>query len=138
MTTWNINYFDSAYSRVNCLFSTPIKISGINTNIFSEQNYGSCSNYVLFNVYGSNNVADYNYTSSSTCNGTLLFSFTPSSTGLNVYSATTAYSYIMVIATLKAGYASSATCQFNFQIQSYSLSGVLSLGSDCTINSSTF
>ena len=136
MTTWNINYFNSAYSRVNCLFSTPIKISGININIFSEQNYGT-ANYITFNIYGSNNITDYNYTSSSTCNGTLLFSFTPSSTGLNVYSATTAYTYIMVITTLKAGYIGSATCNFSFQIQSYSLSGVLSLGSDYTITSSS-
>ena len=58
------------------------------------------------------------------------FSFTPSSTGLVVYKATKAYNYIMVITTLKVGYVSSSTCQFSFEIQSYSLSGVLSLGSD--------
>ena len=58
------------------------------------------------------------------------FSFIPSSTGLVVYNATTACNYIMVITTLKVGYVSSATCQFSFEIQSYSLSGVLSLGSD--------
>jgi hypothetical protein len=138
LTSWNRGYSTGLFTRVNCAFSTPEIIKGLNVASLSEQSYTGRTDYLTVKIYGTNDVTEYNYTSSATCNGTFLFQVTPSTTGLTSYTTVNSYLYFIIITVLADGYTNGAMAHMSVQLLMQS-EGALNytLGTDFTLATSS-